>query len=162
MRNARQSKILLAAVIAIGVIYASAYINQFIGKGWRNSEAELLAKRIGADAMQRHLPLRVNTAQEYSDGCSFWALEIYWRTCFSVHIAVQPGIEIDELDRWHLRELVVSEFSADKARTNLIMDALGLPAKVNLTFEQYEEVVGVDGARKNNLINKAQLSMKVY
>lgn len=120
-----------------------------------------MAKKISANAVQRDLPLRVNTAQEFLDGCSFLALEIYWRPCFSVHITVHPGIKMDGVDRWGLHELVVREFSADKARDHFILGAFGLPAKVSLKFEQYEEVVGADGARKNSFINKAQLSIKV-
>lgn len=161
MRASVLRKTSIVVLIVFGAIYAMAFINQFSSKGWRSNEARSLASQISAHAANKQLPMRVNMAQEYSDGCSFWALEIYWRPCFSIHVALHPKARIAEVEEWGLRELVVREFRTDQARDELILGGINSSAKIRLEVERYAELVRADGTRTNSLIEKNQITIEV-
>ena len=75
------------------IIYLIAFLDQFISKGWRDEDARQITMQVASHISNQDKTLKVDTAQQYSDGCSFLLFEVYTHKlknvflyCFNVDI----------------------------------------------------------------------------
>lgn len=139
----------------IVLIYLLAFLEQMISKGWRDKDAQLVVKDFALQFVANNPSIKVGVAQQYTDGCSFFLLEIYWRRCFSIRFAVPisetvPSNLLDEAEA-----LMERQFSVQK----LPPMGRNVPTKITLLLEAYEETEHKDGSK---YFKRRELNRKTF
>lgn len=140
-------KVLIAITALISTAYLAALLDQMTSKGWRDADARIIAIQIAKHISNQDKNLTVNTAQQYSDGCSFILFEIYTHKCFSIRISAPASSSLMAYDINQLAK-IVSSVSLESSRNNRRINYfIHRPMKITFILESFDTKTEHDGIK---------------
>lgn len=141
--------LLMAVMSLLPIAYLVAFIEQSTNKGWRTREAGEVANILANHLNRSGSSIKVNTAQQYTDGCSFFLFEIYRRSCFSVRLSVPLSTDISHIDLEEYVNLVKETLSSknSKSQASALNSTKDRP-KITLVIEGFQITLEPDGTKR--------------
>jgi hypothetical protein len=141
--------LLVAVISLLPTAYLVAFIEQSTNKGWRTREAIEVANTLANYLISSGSSITVNTAQQYTDGCSFLLFEIYRRSCFSVRLSVPLYIDTSHIDLQEYVNLVKEARSSKNSKSEAgALNSTKDRAKITLVIEGFRITLEPDGTKR--------------
>ena len=146
----RRSLLYIAVAIgtSISIIYLIAFLDQFISKGWRDEDARQITMQVASHISNQDKTLKIDTAQQYSDGCSFLLFEVYTHKCFSIKISAPISTNLKAYDLNQITSVVASKYWAIRGQQSTALHRKEeRNVRITLILESFEERIESDGTK---------------